>query len=152
MCSQWILLPQPTGWEILCIHRPIGLIVRGFANCPGDHCSIPGWVTPNTQKIVLDAILCNTQPYKVWIKGKEEHVKARVKLGGFWFQLEAFCMSSKNEELWYNETVCLWMILYIYIYMCVCVLRANIDPLLPKRNISFSCKFNKKCFFSLRAF
>ena len=25
--------------------------------------------------------------------------------------------SSHKEELWYNETVCLWMTIYIYIYM-----------------------------------
>ena len=38
------------------------------------------------------------------------------KLGRFWSQLEASCMSSHNEELWYNEMVCLWMTIYICIY------------------------------------
>ena len=32
--------------------------------------SIPGWVIPKTQKMVLDASLLNTQHYKVQIKGK----------------------------------------------------------------------------------
>ena len=32
--------------------------------------SIPGWVIPKTQKMVLDAALFNTQHYKIWIKGK----------------------------------------------------------------------------------
>ena len=46
-----------------------------------------------------------------------------VMLGGFRSQCEASCVSSNHEELWYNETVCLWMTIYIYIYiyMCVCV-------------------------------
>ena len=46
--------------------------------------------------------------------------KSSVKLGGFQFQLQGPYVSSHIEELWYNETVCLWMIyiyIYIYIYM-----------------------------------
>ena len=43
-----------------------------FANGPGDQGSIPGWVMPKTQKMVLNATLLNTQPYKVQIKGKVE--------------------------------------------------------------------------------
>ena len=43
-----------------------------FASGPGDWGSIPGWVIPNTQKMVLDATLLNTQYYKVCIKGKVE--------------------------------------------------------------------------------
>ena len=37
---------------------------------------------------------------------------------GFWSRLNV-----SPEELWYNETVCLWMTIYIYVcvYMCVCV-------------------------------
>ena len=37
-----------------------------------------------------------------------------VMLGGFRSQLEASCASSYTEELRYNETVCLWITLYIY--------------------------------------
>ena len=43
-----------------------------FANGLGDRGSIPGWVIPKTQKMVLDATLLNTQHYKVRIKGKVE--------------------------------------------------------------------------------
>ena len=50
----------------------IGLAVRVFANGSGDLGSIPGWVIPKTQKMVLDASLLNTQHYKVQIKGKVE--------------------------------------------------------------------------------
>ena len=28
-------------------------------------------------------------------------------------------MSSHTDELWYNETDCLWMTIYIYIYICI---------------------------------
>ena len=38
---------------------------RVFPNGPGDGDSIPGQVIPKTQKMVLDAVLLNTQHYKV---------------------------------------------------------------------------------------
>ena len=43
---------------------------RVFANGPEDQDSIPGWVIPKIQKMVLDSALLNTQHYKVRIKGK----------------------------------------------------------------------------------
>ena len=43
-----------------------GLEVRG---------SIPDWVIPKTQKMVLDATLLKNQQYKVKIKGKVEKSK-----------------------------------------------------------------------------
>ena len=48
---------------------PIGIMVRVFANGSGDCESIPSQVIPNTQKMILDVSLLNTQHY-VWIKGK----------------------------------------------------------------------------------
>ena len=45
---------------------------RVFANGPGDRGSIPGRVIPKIQKMVFDAALLNTPPYKVMIKGKVE--------------------------------------------------------------------------------
>ena len=39
-----------------------------------------------------------------------------VMLDEFRSQFEASCVSSYSEELWYNETVCLWMTEYIYNY------------------------------------
>ena len=41
------------------------MMVRVFANGMGDLGSIPGRVIPKTQNMVLDAILLNTQHYKV---------------------------------------------------------------------------------------
>ena len=35
-----------------------------------------------------------------------------IKLDGFRSQLQASYVSSHTEELWYNETVCLWMTIY----------------------------------------
>ena len=44
------------------------------------------------------------------------NTKSNVKLGRLWSQLQASYVSSHTEEWWYNETVCLWMTIYIYIY------------------------------------
>ena len=49
--------------------RPMG---QFFKNGPEDWGSIPCWVIPKTQKIVLDASLLNIQHYQVWIKSKVE--------------------------------------------------------------------------------
>ena len=54
-----------------------GIMVRVFANGPGDLGSIPGRVIPKTQKMVPDAILLYTQDYKVRIKGKVEQSRER---------------------------------------------------------------------------
>ena len=48
----------------------IGLEGRVFANGLGDLVSIPGHVIPQTQKMVLDTSLLNTQQYKVHVKGQ----------------------------------------------------------------------------------
>ena len=45
--------------------------------------------------------------------------KSNVKLDVFRSQLQASYVSSRTEELWYNETVCLWMTMYIYIYIYI---------------------------------
>ena len=59
-------------------------MVRVFANGPGDLGSIPGRVIPKTQKMVLDAILLNTQHYKVRIKGKvEQSSVVAIEKGAF---------------------------------------------------------------------
>ena len=55
----------------------IGMVVRVFANGPGDLGSIPGRVIPKTQKMVLDASLLNTQDYKLQIKGKVKQSRER---------------------------------------------------------------------------
>ena len=71
----WFIVPSPFTqqmfwvsstvlWPIL-NSRAIGLMSRVFANGPGDWDSIPGWVIPKAQKMVLDSSLLNTQHYKV---------------------------------------------------------------------------------------
>ena len=75
--------------------------------------------------------------------------KSHVKLGGFWSQLQASYASSKTEELWYNETVCLWMTIYmwafiyiyiykknIYIYIYIYIHQVNNDCEYPKKECS----------------
>ena len=56
----------------------IGLMSRVFANGLRDQGSIPSWVIPKTQKMVLDAALLNTQHCKIRIKGKVEQSKKGV--------------------------------------------------------------------------
>ena len=53
-------------------YRLFGLVVRVFANGPGDLGSIY-----KTIKMVLDTALLNTQQYKVHIKGKVEQSRER---------------------------------------------------------------------------
>ena len=60
------VLPVAEGFD----KYTISIMVRAFANGPGDRILIPGRVIPKTQKMVLDASLLNTKHYKVWIKGK----------------------------------------------------------------------------------
>ena len=51
---------------------PIGLVGRVFANRLGDRDSFPSRVIPNTQIMLFDASLFNTQLYKVRISGQME--------------------------------------------------------------------------------
>ena len=51
-------------------NQAIGLMRKVFTNGPEGQEAIPGQVIPNTQKMVLDVALLNTQHYKVRIKGK----------------------------------------------------------------------------------
>ena len=53
------------------------MMVRVFVYGPGDLGSIPGRVTPKTQKMLLDVSLLNTQQYNVRIKGKVEQSRER---------------------------------------------------------------------------
>ena len=55
----------------------IGIMVRMFANGPGDLGSIPGQVIPKTQKMLLDAVFLYTQHYKVGIKGEVEQSREK---------------------------------------------------------------------------
>ena len=66
--------------------------------------------------------MCYLIPYNsladvVRLLAEQSEIKSNVKLSGFPSQLQASYVSSHTEELWYNETVCLWMTIYIYIYM-----------------------------------
>ena len=45
----------------------------------------------------------------VRLLAERSDTKSNVKLDGFRSQLQASYVCSHTEELWYNETVCLWM-------------------------------------------
>ena len=51
----------------------------------------------------------------VCLLAKRSDTQSNVKLGGFRSQLQVSYVSSHTEDLWYNETVCLWMTIYVYI-------------------------------------
>ena len=55
----------------------IGTMIRVLANGPEDRGSIPGRVTPKTQKMVLDATLLSTQHYRLRIKTKVKQNRER---------------------------------------------------------------------------
>ena len=52
----------------------------------------------------------------VRLLAERSDTKSNVKLGGFRSQLQASYVSSHTEELWCNETVCLWITIYISKY------------------------------------
>ena len=82
-----------------------------FANDPGDLGSIPGQVIPKTHKMVLNAILLNTQHYKVSIKGK-------VEQSGEWSRAPHYTLVVEKGAFWSPSTK---VANYYHIYMCVCV-------------------------------
>ena len=55
----------------------------------------------------------NAQAYVVRLLAEWYDTKSNVKLGEFRSQLQASYVSSNTEELWYNETDCLWMTIHI---------------------------------------
>ena len=60
------------------LNQLIGLVGRVFANGPGDQGSVPGWVIPKIQKLVIDNFLLNIQHYKVWIKSKVKQSREKT--------------------------------------------------------------------------
>ena len=56
------------------------------------------------------------------------------KLSVFRSSLGATRMSNHTEELWYNETVCLWMTIYIYIYIYIYISIQKIASLFVRAN------------------
>ena len=57
----------------------------------------------------------NSRSDVVRLLAERYDTKSNVKLGGFLSQVQLSYASSHTEELWYNETVRLWMTKYIYI-------------------------------------
>ena len=68
---------------------------RVFTNGPGVQGSIPGWVIPKRQKMVLDTSLLNIQYYEIWIKCKWGNPGKRVAPS-----LSLWCSSYWKGSLW----------------------------------------------------
>ena len=87
-----------------------GLPSTTIANGVGHQGSIPGWVIPKTQKIVLGAAFLNTQHYKVWIKGNPGNGVASSptsRCSSFW---KGILQVTLDERL-------IYIYIYIYIYI-----------------------------------
>ena len=112
-CSCLELFPTPDLMDQILLYiynRPIFLIGRVCAGGAEDQGSIPGWVIPKTQKIVLDNFLLNTQHYKVHIKGKVEHPPLHLGV----VAIEKGAIESPSTSV---VNFSLSLSLYIYIYM-----------------------------------
>ena len=98
----------------------IGIVGRVFANGLRDWGSIPVWVIPNTQKMVLDASLLNTQNCKIQIMGKWWNPGKRVAPSS-----TPQCSSYFKGRLWVAlDYVWTYYLLnyYIYIYICIYII------------------------------
>ena len=88
-------------------------MVRVFANGLGDQGSIPGWVIPKTQKMVLNASLLDTQYFKVWIKGKWSNPrKGVVPSSTPW--CSSYWKGSLQVALDYSWLTYIYIYIYIY--------------------------------------
>ena len=104
-----------------CLYLTMGLMCRMFTNGLWDWGSIPGWVIPKTQKMVLDAGLFNTQYYKLWIKDKVDQSRQWSSAHPFSFNEKgAFKSHSTNGHIYIYI-----YIIYIYVCVCVCVYKYN---------------------------
>ena len=76
--------------------------------------------------------------------------KSNVKLDGFRSQFHASYVSSHTEKLWYNETVCLWMTIYIYcrrVYAVFCWIYATLKSALNKYLSRYISSLKKVWFY-----
>ena len=74
MCSLAAHLDSPSNYIY---NRPNGLAGRVFTNGLGKWATVPSQIMPESQKMVLDASLLNTQHYKIGIKSKVGKSKER---------------------------------------------------------------------------
>ena len=56
----------------------------------------------------------NSRADVVRLLAEQYDTKSNIKSGGFWSLLQVTYVSSHTEALWYNETVCLWITIYVY--------------------------------------
>ena len=49
--------------------------------------------------------------------GERYDTKSNVNSDRFLSELEASCVSSHTYQLWFNETLCLWMTIYLSLFL-----------------------------------
>ena len=85
----------------------IAMMVRVFANAPGDLGSIQGQLIPKIQKMVLGASLVYTQHYKVRIKGKVEQFRERSSTLLYNLKLSKMEPSGHPRQLYWEWSTCM---------------------------------------------
>ena len=75
-------------------------------------------VADKVYKFKTNESCCYIIPYNslanvVHLFDEQSDTKSNVKLGGFRSQLQATYVSGHTVVLWYKETVCLWITIYI---------------------------------------
>ena len=115
------------------IHIPdIGLVVRVFANGPGDLGSIPSWVIPKTQKWYLmpPCLTLSIIRYRSRVKWSNP-AKGVAPSPTHWCSKLSKREPSGHPRLWsptmyiyiyiFFFCVCIYIYIYIYIFIFVCV-------------------------------
>ena len=78
--------------------------------------------------------------YQLWAEWYD--TKSNIKLGGFQSQLEASYICNHADELWFSETVGLWMTIYIYIYIYILVSSEEVQLIFLRASIYINA-FNR---------
>ena len=96
----------------------IGIMVRVFTNGPGVWGSIPGWVIPKTQKMLLEAPLLDTQRYKVWIKRNRSIPRKEVAPPST-SQCSRYWKGSPQVALDNSQPTYIYIYIYLFIYLFI---------------------------------
>ena len=102
-----------------CMYWPILIMVRMFANGPGNRDSVPARVMPKTQKRILDASFLSNQYYKVLIKSKCSNPgKAEAHFPPTVVAIEKRTFGSPSNTV--DQLSCK-LYQYLYIYPSICI-------------------------------
>ena len=114
-------------WMTICILstwvEPSGREFAGYHIRWNAIALLKNWVHPVAENIYIKIYVKNSFTNVKNNDGSRVRYLTNVKLAEFRSQLAVSRVSSHIEELWYNETACLWMTIYIYIYIYIYTLR-----------------------------